>query len=49
MKDSKSFQRAKELKEMLNRWRYEYYTLGTPSVSDEMYDRAYDEYEELEK
>ena len=37
MESNKNFQRAKELKETLNRWRYEYYTLGTPSVKTIMY------------
>jgi len=39
----------RELVELLNRYNYEYYTLGEPSVSDEEYDRLYDELVALEK
>ena len=41
--------RMKELIKKLNTWSYEYYTLGTPSVSDETYDKYYDELIALEK
>ena len=41
--------RMKELIELLNTWSYEYYTLGAPSVSDETYDKYYDELLSLEK
>ncbi|MBT9253876.1 MAG: NAD-dependent DNA ligase LigA [Brockia lithotrophica] len=41
--------RMRELVELLNRYNYEYYTLGEPSVSDEEYDRLYDELVGLEK
>jgi DNA ligase (NAD+) len=33
----------------LNQYRHEYYNLATPSVSDAVYDRLYDELERLEK
>jgi DNA ligase (NAD+) len=41
--------RARELRERLNRWSYEYHVLDDPSVSDAEYDRAYDELVELER
>ena len=41
--------RMKELIKKLNTWSYEYYTLGAPSVSDETYDKYYDELVSLEK
>ena len=37
-----------ELTNTLNKWRYEYYNLNAPSVSDEIYDRNYDELKRLE-
>ena len=40
--------RAAELRELLNRWSYEYHVLDDPSVSDAEYDRHYDELVELE-
>ncbi len=33
----------------LNRYRHEYYNLAAPSVSDTVYDRLYNELQELEK
>jgi DNA ligase (NAD+) len=41
--------RARELREQLNRWSHEYHVLDDPSVSDAEYDRAYDELVELER
>jgi DNA ligase (NAD+) len=41
--------RAAELRELLNRWSYEYYVLDEPSVDDATYDRHYDELVELEQ
>jgi DNA ligase (NAD+) len=41
-------ERILELTNRLNRWRHEYYNLNQPSVSDEVYDRAYKELEQLE-
>jgi DNA ligase (NAD+) len=40
--------RARELRELLNRWSHEYYVLDEPSVSDAEYDRRFDELVELE-
>lgn len=41
--------RMKELIQQLNIWRHEYYTLDNPSVSDQEFDRYYDELVTLEK
>ena len=41
--------KLEELVEELNRYAYEYYTLGNPSVSDKEYDKKYDELVALEK
>jgi DNA ligase (NAD+) len=41
-------QRAAELRELLNRYLYEYHVLDNPSVSDAEYDRLYDELVALE-
>jgi DNA ligase (NAD+) len=41
--------RAAELRELLNRWLYEYHVLDAPSVDDATYDRHYDELVELER
>lgn len=41
--------RVKELTELLNRYRNEYYNLSRPSVSDEEYDALFDELTELEE
>jgi DNA ligase (NAD+) len=38
----------KELNKQLNQYSYEYYSLGQPSVSDNTYDKLYDELVELE-
>ena len=40
--------RAAELRERLARWGYEYYALDSPSVSDQVYDREFDELVALE-
>ena len=40
--------RAAELRELLNRWSYEYHVLDAPTVSDAEYDRNYDELVALE-
>jgi DNA ligase (NAD+) len=42
-------QRAAELRELLNRYLYEYHVLDDPSVSDAEYDRLYDELVALEE
>jgi DNA ligase (NAD+) len=41
--------RAKELRDQLNQWSYEYHVLDAPSVSDAVYDALYDELVELER
>jgi DNA ligase (NAD+) len=41
-------QRAAELRELLNRYLYEYHVLDEPSVSDAQYDRLFDELVALE-
>lgn len=46
---SKEIQRIKALTEQLNTYRNEYYNLSAPSVSDEVYDRLFDELAALEK
>lgn len=46
---SKKMERIKELTEQLNTYRNEYYNLAAPSVSDEVYDRLFDELAALEK
>ena len=37
------------LTDQLNRYRYEYYSLNAPTVSDEVYDRLFDELGRLER
>ncbi len=44
-----SKQRLFELRELLKRYSYEYYTLDAPSISDSEYDMLFRELEELEK
>ena len=41
--------RAAALRELLNRWAYEYYVLDAPSEDDATYDRHYDELVQLEE
>lgn len=41
--------RQKELTNQLNQYRYEYYSLNAPTVSDEVYDRLLDELTRLEQ
>ncbi|MCL2500659.1 MAG: NAD-dependent DNA ligase LigA [Defluviitaleaceae bacterium] len=41
--------RIRELTATLNQWRYEYYALNEPTVSDAVYDRYFDELAELER
>jgi|GEM_PF-6536322 len=43
-----SIERIEELTEQLNQWRHEYYNINTPTISDAVYDRVYDELERLE-
>lgn len=42
-------ERIKELVKQLNKYSYEYYTLGNSSISDDTYDKLYDELISLEK
>src|SRR5690242_21907947 len=46
---SSEAKRAAELRELLNRYSYEYHVLDEPSVSDAVYDRLYDELVKLEE
>ena len=41
--------RAAALRELLNRWAYEYYVLDAPSEDDAIYDRHYDELVAIEE
>ena len=41
--------RLRALTAQLNRYRYEYYSLNAPTVSDEAYDRLFDELGQLER
>ena len=41
--------RAGELRELLNRYSYEYHVLDEPSVPDAEYDRLYDDLVKLEE
>jgi len=41
--------KIRELTAKLNHWRHEYYNLNAPTVSDAIYDRHYDELQQLEK
>lgn len=43
------YEKIVELTARLNRYRYEYYNLNTPTVSDEVYDRLFDELSRLEQ
>jgi DNA ligase (NAD+) len=45
----KPIEKIRELTKKLNRWRYEYYNLNAPTVSDSLYDRCFDELARLEK
>lgn len=40
--------KIRELTDRLNHWRYEYYHLNAPTVSDAVYDRCFDELKRLE-
>lgn len=44
-----TYQRVQHLTAVLNRYRHEYYNLNAPSVSDEVYDRLFDELATLER
>jgi DNA ligase (NAD+) len=49
MRPSDPASRAAELRELLNRYLYEYHVLDDPSVSDAEYDRLYDELAAIEE
>ena len=42
------FQRAKELKQLIQQYDHEYYVLAQPTILDSEYDRLYEEYVQLE-
>jgi DNA ligase (NAD+) len=42
-------ERVRELTAKLNQWRHEYYNLNSPTVSDAVYDRTFDELKRLEQ
>lgn len=44
-----SYQRVQHLTAVLNQYRHEYYNLNAPTVSDEVYDRLFDELSVLEQ
>lgn len=44
-----AYQRVQHLTAVLNRYRHEYYNLNAPTVSDEVYDRLFDELTVLEQ
>ena len=43
------YERVRSLTDLLNQYRHEYYNLSAPSVSDQQYDRLFDELTALEK
>ena len=47
--DQNLLMKQRELNDRLNRYRNEYYNLNAPSVSDEVYDRLFDELSMLER
>ncbi|MEI7690128.1 MAG: NAD-dependent DNA ligase LigA [bacterium] len=46
---SEAKSRVGKLRDLLNKYSYEYHVLDKPTVSDEVYDSLYDELEEIEK
>ncbi len=48
MKPSQLNNRAKELRELLNRYSYEYHVLDNPSIDDAVYDSLHDELKKIE-
>ena len=46
--NNKNIEKITKLTAQLNQYRHEYYNLNAPSVSDEVYDRLYDELQKLE-
>lgn len=46
---TKAYEQVRTLTDLLNQYRHEYYNLSAPSVSDQEYDRLFDELAALEK
>ena len=46
--DQNLLMKQRELSDRLNRYRNEYYNLNSPSVSDAVYDRLFEELQDLE-
>lgn len=44
-----AYEKVRALTDLLNQYRHEYYNLSAPSVSDQVYDRLFDELAALEK
>ena len=44
-----NIERLRSLNAQLNQYRHEYYNLNAPTVSDEVYDRLFDELKKLEE
>ena len=42
-------EKIRKLTDKLNRWRHEYYNQNTPTVTDAVYDRHFDELQRLER
>lgn len=49
MKYNNDINKIRELTSRLNQWRHEYYNQDAPTVTDAVYDRYYDELEQLER
>ena len=49
MEQKSDIQKVQELTARLNRYRDEYYNKNAPSVTDEVYDRLFDELKQLEE
>jgi len=47
--NTKAYEKVRSLTDQLNQYRHEYYNLSSPSVSDQEYDRLFDELAALEK
>ena len=47
--NTKAYEQVRTLTDLLNQYRHEYYNLSAPSVSDQEYDRLFDELAALEK
>lgn len=47
--NTKAYEKVRALTDLLNQYRHEYYNLSAPSISDQEYDRLFDELAVLEK